>query len=802
MIKSTFAQQHYPCRSKSKYPSNWTCVGPFNDSAQLPNQHFGIIHAISVNPNNEQEIYIGTGTAGLFHTSNQGKDWKCLTDSIPFPIIGIHDLFIDYSKNPHTIILATGSTNTWYDNVSFGLVHSIDGGRSWQSHSKKEGVFMAPELFSIVVDSIHNCWYTHSRSSIYRVTNHGKDWQVIFNNKMDAANTYDEHYTIQSIQLNKDGSSIYFTTSRTPVWDASKTNVLAQASLIELRNCNGNISNIQSINHTAKLNRMYAPVASNPSTILKACKGNFSCDSLFILQQYEATKETTLFTYNMMENKVVDYKLPNKNKLYEDLHWFHGLAVNTINPFISYIGFTILYKSVDTGNRYLPMYNYSYGDNHIPHADIRCIYISSSSKDGQSDHIYLGTDGGLSFSEDGGRSFRNLNGSSLPITQFYGFDVSPFSGIVSAGSQDNSIFSYEPQSKKWSLEIRGDGYDVAYSKTKPGLAFGQYNNLTIYKTENDIAPFTIFSKGNSILGSNKKNLATHQNGNTYFADISFHILRSNKENWEEYPLPTPHQTLAFAVSRSDSNIIYLSSYWNKLFKSTDGGKHFSDISNSLILDGQDFSDTRIHAICISPYDANKIWISIGYLGDYTDICKQTKRVLFSQDGGNSWMNYSEGLPVYYVSDLVFYEGSSEALFASTFEGIYFCENRNSNWELWSNGLPKCLFTEMQISYCRNKLMTSTYGRGLWESDLPSISLPEKTILTGKNIWKTENEKEAMYFTNDIILKKNARLDIHCPVYIAKNKTIFAHKKSRITFHGNGKFLNDCNESWGGIQIMK
>jgi hypothetical protein len=108
---------------------------------------------------------------------------------------------------------------------------------------------------------------------------------------------------------------------------------------------------------------------------------------------------------------------------------------------------------------------------------------------GESDYIYLGTDGGLSFSNNGGKSFVNLNGESLPITQFYGMGVSPFTGSISAGSQDNSIMSYLPKEKKWIVAIRGDGYDVEYDKLRPNIAYGQYNSRAMMMTKNDVAPF-------------------------------------------------------------------------------------------------------------------------------------------------------------------------------------------------------------------------------------------------------------------------------------------------------------------------
>jgi hypothetical protein len=212
-------------------------------------------------------------------------------------------------------------------------------------------------------------------------------------------------------------------------------------------------------------------------------------------------------------------------------------------------------------------------------------------------------------------------------------------------------------------------------------------------------------------------------------------------------------------------------------------------------------NTRIHAICVSPTDPEKVWISLGYFGDYYDLCKTSVRVVYSPDGGNSWIDVSNGLPSYYVTDIVYYDGSQDALFASTYEGIYLKSSLTGDWKLFSTNFPKCIVSELNINYCRGKIIAATYGRGLWECDLPEIKLSPK-ILKGKIMLGTESTAEALFYTTDISLHKKASLYINCTLHMPKGKSIYLRNKNQLTYGPNGRIVNDCGETWGGLKYKK
>jgi hypothetical protein len=470
-----------------------------------------------------------------------------------------------------------------------------------------------------------------------------------------------------------------------------------------------------------------------------------------------------------------------------------------------YMAGNTLHQSLDSGKTFQPLYSYSYGDHEVPHADIRSCLIRSWSNDGTQDEIYLGTDGGLSYSKNSGQTFTNMNGHFLPLTQFYGLGISPFSSAISAGSQDNSIFTYLPKQQQWIYNNHGDGYDVEYNMRYPMEAYGQYNYLTLFKTTNDVAAFNEPLRNDMFRdGSNKKTLQAYPNGDLYFAERDLYHYHRSTQQWDKYPLPTPHQALAFEVAPSDSSVIYVSSLWSGLYKSTDGGKSFQNITASLVVNGYNLGGTRFHAICVHPKNPKELWLGLGYLGDYFDNCRQSIRVIHSMDGGATWTDYSMGLPVYSVSDLVFLEGTQQGLFAATLEGIYFREDSTRSWGLYSTNFPKCVVPEMKIDYCRGKLVAATYGRGLWETKLPSCDYNAPLKIAGTTLWRLDDTLAALPILTDVDLGRKGKLRIACPVYMADGKRILykGSLKNRVQFEGRGSILNGCGGQWGGIQKKK
>ena len=57
------------------------------------------------------------------------------------------------------------------------------------------------------------------------------------------------------------------------------------------------------------------------------------------------------------------------------------------------------------------------------------------------------------------------------------------------------------------------------------------------------------------------------------------------------------------------------------------------------------------------------------------------------------------------------------LYVGTDLGVFVLLPGAKDWQIYDIGLPNVIVTELEIQYSSARLRASTYGRGLWETDL-------------------------------------------------------------------------------------
>ncbi len=778
--------------------NDWEYLGPFNSSDNPNLQNFGYVGAINVNPENDNEIYIGSGSSGLFYTNDRGKNWTCLTDNFDLPLFGVKDIIIDYSTNPRTLLIANGFGENDFDTPMWGVLKSTDGGKTWQQKMKNENnAILYEPMLKFFQPKDKNKIFVLSKNQILVSTNFGNSWQEIFSFPEGM-----KEYEMRDFFINEEGTTLFFSTATK--WINGK---IEPAHFYEIHQINYTSKNNNFELIDEKLNALFNPDMDNKigTYTIRFEKNNSNPNQLLIARNLYGSKTNfTIYDFDIEKGKCVNYQNNTDNSKRFDLYWHDGIKINQLNPKINYVASMTLFKSKNNGETYEELFPYSTGDKDKPHCDLRKILITKYSEDGESDEIYLGTDGGLSYSKNGGKTWENLSGKNLPITQFFGLGSSPFNGILSGGTQDNSIMTYLPKEKKWLRYVLGDGYDVDYSKTTPGFAAGQYNDQHIGFTYNDMVPFNNFSNLRKQPNVRQtQNLQFLKNGNLYHASEQFHVFEKEKNEWQLFPYAhlDKSKTGDFAVSEIDPEIIYASGYWKGFIKSENGGKTWENISVLKLKNGETKEPVRIVSICVSPNNKDDVWIGIGYLGDYFDVNKPTNRIYYSDDGGKTWEDYSTGLGIFPISDLKFLDGSLNGLLASTMTGVYFREGKFDTWKKIGTGLPKCIVSEIELNYCMGKILVSTYGRGIWSLDIPKIKYKQEKIIRKSEIWKMKDSNDVLLLTQDVELKKKANLIIDTKVHMPKAGKIIVHNKNQITFTKNGELVNDCGEVFEGI-ILK
>jgi hypothetical protein len=108
---------------------NWESLGLDDWSASSYGPGNGRINCIAFDPNDDQSIYAGTPSGGLWHSPNNGQDWTPLTDHLP--TLGVSGIVVS-EDDADVIYIATGDSDN-SDTYSLGIFKSTDGGDTWET---------------------------------------------------------------------------------------------------------------------------------------------------------------------------------------------------------------------------------------------------------------------------------------------------------------------------------------------------------------------------------------------------------------------------------------------------------------------------------------------------------------------------------------------------------------------------------------------------------------------------------------------------------------------------------------------
>jgi hypothetical protein len=150
-----------------------------------------------------------------------------------------------------------------------------------------------------------------------------------------------------------------------------------------------------------------------------------------------------------------------------------------------------------------------------------------------------------------------------------------------------------------------------------------------------------------------------------------------------------------SVAPSNTRYIY-TSRGTTFYRSADGGATLKTIT----------APATVTSIFVSKYNPLKIWISCN---------SGTNRVYTSDNGGDSFINISSGLPTIAARSVVVDEDAHQTIYVGMNIGVFYIDTLTKVWAEHAVGLP--------LQKSGAKLRVATYGRGVWESDLRNVTLP-------------------------------------------------------------------------------
>ncbi len=379
------------------------------------------------------------------------------------------------------------------------------------------------------------------------------------------------------------------------------------------------------------------------------------------------------------------------------------------------------------------------------HPDTHAITVAPSNPN----VVYMGNDGGIFKSTDGGVTWGSLNNSSFGATQFMGLAIHPIDReFLIGGTQDNGTNFRRPDGNWFRADFGDGGYAVIDQNAE------DTTNVTMYHTYFNQTNAMGFAKVTDVADATEGNWAFYGCGfggsipnglvcagitaiqfyapmsqgpgdpNTlYFG--SDRVFRSsnagvNMSLVSQAPLHTGFSVTAIGISPQDDNVRLAGVRSGRVFATTTGATPLVEVTgpwptNTLATDQPRRFVSRL---TVDPSDPNTAYVSFATYCGATPACAQVYKTTtlgaLVAGGGGSWAPANNGIPDTPVSAFVVDPRNSNRLFAGSDIGVFQSADGGATWSPFGAGLPRVAVFDMKLHGPTGTLRVATHGRGIWE----------------------------------------------------------------------------------------
>lgn len=642
--------------------ANWTPLGPFGSPS---GGEAGRVQVITLHPNNTNIFYVGSAAGGFWMTNNGGSTYTTTTDQLGS--CGVSDIAVD-PFNTNSIYISTGDKDAG-DTHSTGVMKSTDGGQTWNVTGLQWSVSQQRRIYRLLINPLNpNTLIAASSVGVYRTLDAGVTWSLVLNGSF-----------VDAEYRPGDTSTVYVVTNGS---FAKSTN-------------GGSSFTYVGISNSLTSNRLSLAVtpANNNYVYLLASDNSNGFGGL-----YRSTNSGGSFSLRSSAPNIFDWSTNGSGGGGQG--WYDiAIDASPVNAEEIVAGGVNSWRSTNGGTNW-SLYTHWTGSGGRPyvHADLHCVRFASGTT------CFLGTDGGVARTTNGGVSWSSINGN-MNIAQMYkiGLSASTASRII-AGHQDNG--SNLLNGVGWSSVMGGDGMDCFIDWNNNNVMVASTQNGGFRRSTNGGVNWSGITNGLGGIAPWVSPIVQDPiSPNTYYCGYS-NVYKSTNQGSSWTLLGNINTGIdEIKVSPSNNSIIYATSSGG-VWKTTNGGAVWSNITGTISGVGQ------ITDLAIDNTNPNNIFVTqSGY--------NAGNKVFASHDGGISWSNYSNGLPNIPVNCIVYKNNSAQALYIGTDVGVYYREASMNSWIPYSTGLPNIVVNDLEIYYPTGKLRAGTYARGVWETNLYS-----------------------------------------------------------------------------------
>ena len=660
----------------------------------------GRITDIEMHASDQQTIYAGTATGGVFKSTNAGTSWFPVFDSALSLSIG--DVAIAPS-NPEILYVGTGEANggggsSTYDGL--GVYKSTDAGSTW-THSGLDEIGNTGRIVidpkdpqKVFVAAMGDLYGKTSDRGIYRTTDGGSTWQkVLFVSDSTGA--------IDIVINPRNPDTLY-----AALWERVRTinrETYGGASCNVYRSFDGGTT-------WTKLSNGL-PAASGNSGRIGLAISESSPNIVYAIYADKTGYFSGIYkTINDGNSwsRVNDGTLSNMFSSYG--WWFGRVHVDPTNPDVIFaIGFD-LYKSTNGGSSWTNIG----GSVHVDH---HAVYVHPKNPN----FVVLGNDGGVYLSKNAASSWTHV--ANLPITQFYTCEVDAKNPQrLYGGAQDNGVNRTTTGNlNDWATIVGGDGFVALVDPTNNNYVYGESQYGALQRSTNG---GTSFSSGTTGINS-----ADRKNWNTpvifdpsnpqimYYGSNKLYRSSNRAASWTAISSDLTNGNAGnglgtitcIAVAPSNTSVIYVGTDDGNVWRTDNGGTNWSKISASLPL-------RWITRIAVDMQNPSIAYVTLsGFRFD-----EYQPHILKTTDAGLTWNDISGNLPEAPINEVIIDPSDNATLYVGTDVGVY-VNSGNAIWSSLGGSLPNVPVIDLTLHQPTRTLIAATFGRSMYKYDLGSTT---------------------------------------------------------------------------------
>lgn len=740
-LRLEWFQKHIQMKENSWFRNTgWQFLGPLNISGRMTD-------VAVVRPKGKYyTIYVAGASGGVWKTENEGTTWHPVFEHLPSASIG--DIAIDPS-NQDTVWVGTGEANIFRSSqAGIGVFKSLDGGISWAhmglagTHTISRIVIHPKDPECVYVAASGHEWTDNPERGVYKTSDGGKSWEkVLYIDEKTGA--------IDLVMDPVDTDCLYAATwqRKRKKWNDPRNETGYRGS---------------GIHKTLDAGKSWEPLTRGLPPA--ECRGRIGIDIsqsnprvlYAFVDNYEVVgqwDEEETDSYGRPKEGIIkgatvfrsDDRGENWRQVSQDNDYMRNLSatygwvfgqirVDPVHEDRIYVMGLELNVSDDGGKTFRQLRGM--------HVDHHGLWIDPDNPD----YLVNVNDGGVVISYDGGKNWKTFT-RNLPLVQFFtvNYDMgTPFQ--VYGSIQDHGSYRGKVDLGRGRLQIPavdweeapgGEGSNHAIDPADPDLVYsaGFYGSLTRTDlksgVEKDILPRVV--QGEAKLRGQWLApfiLSPHNPGIVYHGMNCLFRSLNRGDSWEKISPDLsygekdklgdiPFQTI-FSISESPLKfgLIYAGTDDGRAHVTQNGGMDWEEISDGLM------ARKWISRIVASAYDPGTVYLAQNGKRD-DDF---TPYLWKSTNFGRNWENMVNNIPSGPINVIREDPVNRNVLYVGTDLGVYVSINGGREWHTLAKNLPTTYVHDLAVHPRDRILVCATHGRGMYALDVSHIQQLTPEIL--------------------------------------------------------------------------